>query len=249
MNEQPIEVLLVEDALRNDNGKALWVNSDYVSSQVADAQEAERRRICMDIHDGPLQSLSVSTLLLSRAMRRLEQTRYDLAEDDLHHLQSVLADTASQMRMVLANLSAEIIEAHGLAAMLRDHAASFSELTGISVEVVSSVPDNIGSEFRLLFLQLARESLNNVRKHAKACNVTLSLFVQGNNLCLTISDDGEDFDPRAALKRRHPGEKLGLWSMRQRIRKVQGDLVIKSSPGIGTILQFHCPLPSAFALG
>src|SRR5207247_4322860 len=89
-----------------------------------------------------------------------------------------------------------------------------------------------------------QESLANVRKHAYAECVDISLELSGGHLRMTIADDGRGFDVDAALRHHQDGEKLGLRSMLQRVQAAHGDLTISSTPGEGATLQFRCPLPS-----
>ena len=77
-------------------------------NQLMTAQEAERRRLSMDIHDGPLQSLGVSLMALDRAIRRRERGEHDLVDEELTYLRETLTTTISEVRAVLSDLSLEI---------------------------------------------------------------------------------------------------------------------------------------------
>ena len=93
-----------------------------------------------------------------------------------------------------------------------------------------------------MMYRLTQESLANVRKHAYAERVEISLKLEAGNLQMVIADDGRGFDVEAALHHHEDGEKLGLRSMRQRVQAISGDLTITSAPGKGTTLDFHCPV-------
>jgi len=99
----------------------------------------------------------------------------------------------------------------------------------------------------LLYYRLAQEALSNVRKHAEAKNVRLSLKVEDNRLFMTVVDDGKGFDVDTVLQRNEAGHHLGLRSMMQRIRDAQGALTISPAEPNGTILRFQCPLPGGGA--
>lgn len=210
--------------------------------QLMNAQEAERRRLSMEIHDGPLQSVGVSLLSLDRALRRLERGEQELAEQELRFLRAGLTGTVGEVRAILADLSLEILSSYGLVFALKTHVERFSELTGVKVKMRNSVRHRLPAEIELLIYRLAQEALANIRKHADAGKATVTLNIKGQVLYLTISDDGRGFDLDAALQQREDGQKLGLRSMRQRVQAAGGNLETTSHPGKGTTLRFSCPV-------
>lgn len=210
------------------------------------AQEDERRRLSMDIHDGPLQSLAVSTMALNNAMKRLERGETELIERELLLLRTSLAEAIEEVRAVLANLSLDMLTNLGLIPALYSHIERFSNVTGIVVEVEDALGQRLPEHIELLFYRLAQEALSNVRQHAEAKKVQLFFGVVGGSIHMVVADDGKGFDPDAALQQRRAGHKLGLQSMMQRIRDAQGTLTIGPADGpvetTGTILKFQCPL-------
>jgi two-component system sensor histidine kinase UhpB len=214
-------------------------------SQLMSAQEAERRRLSRDIHDGPLQSLGVALLAADRAMRRYERGQHELVYQELRALRDNLQTTVGEIRAVLADLSLDILKTFGLAAALRNHLDRLSELTGLKVRMRNYVRRRLPPAIELLMYRLAQEALANVRKHSRCKTVTLTLRIQDNMLHMIISDDGVGFDLEAVLRQeeRQAGHGLGLRSMQERVRAAGGDLSIESAPGKGTTLEFWCPLP------
>ncbi len=209
------------------------------------AQEAERRRLSMDVHDGPLQSLGVSLIALDRAIRRLERGERDLAFGELRFLRSSLAGTVAEVRAVLADLSVDKLTQDGLAAALRGNVDRFSEITGIQVELDDQLEARLPGDLELLLYRLAQEALTNVRKHAEATKVLVRIEAEVDELVMTIRDDGRGFDPEELPASRRAGEQLGLASMKERVQAMRGDLKIISSRGGGTTLIFRCPVPPA----
>jgi PAS domain S-box-containing protein len=211
-------------------------------NQLMTAQEAERRRLSMDIHDGPLQSLGVSLMALDRAIRRRERGEHELVDEELKYLRETLTTTISEVRAVLSDLSLELLGNYGLEAALTSHIERFSEITGTVVNLHYHAGKHLPPEVELLMYRLTQESLANVRKHAYAECVDISLKIEGDNLQMVIADDGRGFDVEAASHHHEDGEKLGLRSMRQRVQAIRGDLTITSAPGKGTTLEFRCPI-------
>jgi signal transduction histidine kinase len=213
--------------------------------QLVTSQEVERRRIQMDIHDGPLQSLGVSLMALDRAVRRLDRGEQDVARRELQHLRETLADTVGELRAVLADLSQDVLTAHGLVPALRKQLERFSDITGIRARLESDLVGRLPAEYETLIYRLAQESLSNIRKHSSAYNVVFSLTEREGTLHFQVRDDGVGFDideVEHELLHSHEGEKLGLRSMRERARGMGGDLRIFSSPGKGTALQLTCSI-------
>jgi two-component system sensor histidine kinase UhpB len=215
----------------------------HLLNQLMHAQEAERRRLSMEVHDGPLQSLGVALMALDRSMRRRERGEMELADQELRYLRSILEDTVAEVRAILADLSLEVLTSYGLVFALRSHAERFSQATGIKVTFRSSVPRRLPPDVELLFYRLAQEALANVRKHASATKLSIRLTAGDGKACMRISDDGVGFDVERVLTPGRDGERLGLRSMRQRVHAMGGGMVINSASGKGTTLEFWCPVP------
>jgi signal transduction histidine kinase len=91
--------------------------------------------------------------------------------------------------------------------------------------------------------RLAQEALANARKHSGATQVDLTLSLEGDNLVMSITDNGIGFNVEEAMQKERAGEKIGLQSMRQRIREARGEMTIQSGLDQGTTITFTCPLP------
>lgn len=207
------------------------------------AHEAERRRLSMDIHDGPLQSLGVSLMALDRAVRRYERGDEEKAIEELKLLRTTLASTVGEIRAVLADLSDEVLNTYGLSTALARHVERFGEITGIEVEMSNNLNRRLPADTELLMYRLAQEAMANIRKHSQAQHAKITLQILGNTLYLKVADDGKGFDIEGVLSQYDDGKHLGLKSMRERVQAAGGDLAIASAPGKGTVLEFQCPVP------
>jgi signal transduction histidine kinase len=213
--------------------------------QLVNAQEAERRRLSMEIHDGPLQSLGVSLMAVDRASLRYRRGEYEAIERELSFLRNNLAATVAEVREVLADLSLDVLASYGLGAALGRHVEQFAEVTGISAEFHNHLDGRVPAEQELLMYRLAQEALANVRKHSGARRAAVTLEAKDGNLYLTVTDDGRGFNVDEALRQHKAGYKLGLRSMRERVRAAGGELQISSGPRKGTTLRFWCPIAEA----
>ncbi|HEX8600404.1 MAG TPA: PAS domain S-box protein [Chloroflexia bacterium] len=205
------------------------------------AQEAERHRLSMEIHDGPLQSLGVSLMALDRAMRRGERGEVDQSLRELENLRVTLASTVGEVRSVLADLSLDLLQQQGLVAALSDHAHRFSEITGIEVRLDQYIRERLPKHIELMAYRLAQEALSNVRKHANASKVEIKMKAEANCLVMSIADDGKGFDVNAEQIDSLPGERLGLRSMQERVHNARGDFALSTGTGEGTTLTFKVP--------
>ncbi|HEX8228705.1 MAG TPA: PAS domain S-box protein [Chloroflexia bacterium] len=205
------------------------------------AQEAERHRLSMEIHDGPLQSLGVSLMALDRAMRREGRGELDHSLRELQNLRITLANTVGEVRSVLADLSLDLLQQQGLVPALSDHAHRFSEITGIEVQLDQDIGERLPKHIELMAYRLAQEALSNVRKHANASKVEIRMKAEDNCLVMSIADNGKGFDANAEQIDSLPGERLGLRSMRERVHNARGDFTLDTGTGEGTTLTFKVP--------
>jgi signal transduction histidine kinase len=211
-------------------------------TQALTAQEAERRRLSRDIHDGPLQSLGVALIALDRSIRRHQLGDYELAQDEERFMRATLLETVDEIRAVLADLSLEVLTAKGLVGALSSLIDRFTGVTGIEVTVTEDLTSTLRPETELLLYRLAQEALANVRKHSHAQIATISLVTHGGNVHMTVHDDGRGFDPETALQHHDSGQGIGLRSMRERVELMGGKCNIDSATGKGATLEFWCPI-------
>jgi signal transduction histidine kinase len=225
------------------NERAEMIAGTMLLDRTVEAQEAERRRLSVDIHDGPLQSLGVSLLTVDRTQRRLERSEYDVVSEELRDLRGQLVAVVGELRSVLAELGQDVLREYGLVAALRSHLERFESETGISGSLTSTVAGRLPADVELLLYRLAQETLTNVRKHSDARTVSIALErTSDDTIAMSITDDGKGFDVEQSLRRYEEGMHIGLPSMRRRIEAAGGELIIVSEPGKGSTLRFICPV-------
>jgi len=212
------------------------VAMEYVRAQ-ADVQRVglmeERERIAKELHDGIIQSLFAvgmnlqGTALISgspetaarleRAVGELDNVIRDLRNYIFGLRPGILADR--QLDQALRTLGEEV-QAPGLEVAVEVDVDLAANLSGRSHEIV----------------QLTREALSNVARHANATRSVVTLVRAGRGAVLTIEDDGSGFDPR------RDSDGNGLRNMRERVSALGGRLRISSKRGRGTSLQFTFPV-------
>lgn len=204
-----------------------------LASRLLTAQEEERRRVSREIHDDFCQELTALTFDLGEQLSVDRTTRSRLEE-----LQSRLSTLSAAARNLAHQLHPSTLEDLGLAASLRALCEEFSHRNGLAVQfkkgAVPEMPIGVAS----CLYRIAQESLRNAIKHSEAKCVVVNLNSNARNIILSVRDDGAGFDLQSS--KRKGG--LGLTSMEERVRLVNGSLSIKSAPGRGTRITATVPL-------
>jgi signal transduction histidine kinase len=208
--------------------------------EVTRAQEQERMRIALQLHDGPAQTLHAS-------LRNLEVARA-LAHDAAEPLTTAMSELERTIRHAIKTTRAVMIdlrppgnESQGLITALRQYLSQYETRTGIETHLLSR-----GSDERLpkivesSFYRIAQEALTNIWKHAGASNAWVEVWVREGTCALEIRDDGQGFDPDVVAE--SESQHLGLRSLRERAELAGGRLTLKSAIGNGTLIRVAVPL-------
>ncbi len=204
------------------------------------AQEDERRRISRELHD------HICHQLASLAVELGQLTAGPLppptnARAQLEAIRARVVRTSQETHDIAYQMHTAILDDLGLVASLKDLCSEFSEhYPDIALGFKDSgLPDSISSEVASCLYRIAEESLENIAKHSRTECVSVRLTFETGAVLLTIQDAGVGFD-RKTVKGRGG---LGLISMEERARSVNGKLTITSQPGRGTQISLEVPLP------
>jgi two-component system, NarL family, sensor histidine kinase UhpB len=213
-----------------------------LSAELLQAQERERKRIAMELHDELGQALNVMKLQIRGIEKELApgQTR---AQADCERLLCYLDEEIDEVRRLSLALSPAVLEELGLVSALRGLINSFER--GHALEVVSEVAeiDALFSEpHRVTIYRVVQEALANIDRHARASSATVSIRLRDQEVDFVVADDGRGFDPDEA-RGREPAEKgVGLTTMGHRVRMLGGVFQLSSRPGQGTKIRFSLPV-------
>ena len=214
--------------------------------RIIQAQEQERQRLAEEIHDGPAQVLTNAIFqveYLDRVVASEPRTSSartattPQARAELALLRSMLRDGLEEVRGTIASLRPPAVDV-GLGTALREAAAEFQARNAIAVRVdVDGIDNALTPPARASVLRITQEALQNVRKHAAATEVRISL--DGNRL--VIADNGRGFD----VMRLATGatRNFGLQFMRERAELMGSELQIESRQGEGTRILLRLPEP------
>jgi len=207
------------------------------------AREEESQRIAADFHDGPLQSF-ISLQMRLEILRKLLERDTDAGMLDLKELQALAQSQVRDLRTFLHSMRPVDIDGGNLVVTLRRTAESFQKESGIPVAFVSaSTPVGLPPEVTMEVLQMLREALHNVQKHASATRVAVSLEKTDRGLEISVDDNGHGFNFAGTYSLEELEMlRLGPASLKRRARGLNADMAIESRPGRGAGIKFRIPL-------
>ena len=221
-------------------------NKEIWGLRVIQAQEAERRRIARDMHDGPAQSLS-NLVLKSELCLKLLDKDIDRAKLELHSLKSLIRDTIDDTRRLIYNLRPMSIDDLGLIPTLERYIDKVEEKNDFLIELKVKFQnkirkENISEIISLTVFRIVQEALNNIQKYAKADQVILEVEFNNNEIKVVIQDNGIGFNVDEIDTSLRDEKGFGLPMMKERVNLLLGEFVIMSEPQKGTVIQVNLPI-------
>jgi signal transduction histidine kinase len=213
-----------------------------VSGKLIEAQEQERRRIARELHDDIGQRLA----LLSIELSQLQQSSSNPSEFSgrISEMQMQTAEIAADVQSLSHELHSSKLQYLGLAAALRGFCREFSEQQKVEVDFKAhDLPASLSPEISLCFFRVLQEALHNAAKHSGVRQFEVRLWGTPDEIHLTISDAGVGFDIEATKASRG----LGLISMQERLKLLNGTLSIESRLHRGTTI--HASVPHRLETG
>ena len=208
-----------------------------LAALVISAQDEERARVARELHDSTAQILTAVMLQLGAAAR--ESTSPALSER-IGLLRELAAEALEEVRTLSHTMHPRVLDDLGLPSALEWLARQTRAQETLDVHVeAGEFSANIPAPLAAVLYRVAQEALRNAARHADARHVRVRLRGDDTTAILEIIDDGAGFDVASAEQRR-PG--MGLFSMRERVGLVNGRLVVKSAPGVGTTVSASVPL-------
>ncbi len=220
---------LVAMAVANTESRAQLAAS---RARVIAAADEARRRIERDLHDGTQQRLISLALELRAAQGRLPAGQRDVAAQWSRIAQG-LTDAIEELREISRGVHPAVLEKGGLGPALRALVRRASLPVELGVQVSGRLPERV----EVTAYYVVSEALTNVAKHARAAVVNVMVKVAGDELRLTVTDDG--------VGGADPSRGTGLMGLRDRVEAAGGRLEITSPPGGGTSLAAAIPLGQA----
>ncbi len=198
-----------------------------------EAQEAERRRLALELHDETGQELT--SILLS--LRRVEEARSDEERAvAIAAVREIVVQTIQDVRRLAVELRPKALDDFGLVPAIERLAESLGERTGIRFDVQATrMEERLPGNVETTLYRVIQEALTNVVKHSSAAHVGIVLARTPRSVTAVVEDDGRGF----AAEETHEG--IGLAGMRERLVVIGGRLELESS-GAGTTVRAEVPL-------
>ncbi len=226
----------IETLIDITDRKELENNLRYYSQQITRVQEEDRKYIARELHDDMAQVLGSASRQLDTLLRQ-EQNLNSRVTADLQDVQEQLNQGLKFVQRFIKNLRPSLLDDLGLVPALRSLTNSLEDTDGIVTNfTVSGKEKRLTAENELSLFRIVQEALNNVKKHADASEVSVSVTFHENGLKLTVRDNGVGFDLPGSMDSLPLAGKLGLMGMQERVWLLGGSMEIESYPHQGTTL-------------
>jgi PAS domain S-box-containing protein len=205
-----------------------------VSRKLIDAQEHERARIARELHDDINQRLA----LLGIELEQLQDNPSEVGSR-VQEVRKKMSKISSDVQALSHDLHSSQLEYLGVVAGMKSWCKEFGERQRMKIDFRSSeAPHSVPSEIGLCLFRVLQEALHNAAKHSGVKRVEVQLREDSGEIQMVVSDLGRGFDVEAEMK----GKGLGLTSMRERVRLVNGTIRFNSKPMGGTTIHVRVPL-------
>lgn len=208
--------------------------------RIVAASEEERRRIALELHDGPIQHLAALDYRIERIRGSLHKGDVSELDELLRRTQDVLHEEIRGLRQLMTELRPSVLDERGLADALEHQCEVIRQQAGIELTLDVSLKDRLEPALETVVYRVAQEALANVVKHARAGSASLAARSDDRSIILEVRDDGVGFDPREAAGLLAEGH-LGLVAMRERVEMAGGSWELRSRPGPGTLIRAVFP--------
>ena len=218
--------------------KAARATLSNLNRRLIEAQEQERSRLARELHDDVSQQITMLALDVERLGGTIPETEAD-ARQQARNLREEVTTLASHVSGISHRLHSSKLDLLGLAAAAGTFCKEVSSRSGVIVEFTyDNLPATLPPDVAINLFRVLQEALSNAVKHSGASRCVVSLSGTNGELQLAVRDGGKGFDTDAALAT----SGLGLVSMQERLRLVNGSVVIDSKPGAGATVRATVPL-------
>jgi PAS domain S-box-containing protein len=228
-------LILTEDITRR---KQMEEALSDMSRKLIESQEQERARIGRELHDDINQRLA----MLSLELEQLEENPSEI-QPRVKELRREMAEVSDDVQAMSHDLHSSKLEYLGVVAGIKSWCKEFGERQRVEIDFSNDVHSALPFEIGLSLFRVLQEALHNVMKHSGVRRIEVQLREDSGGIHLIIRDSGRGFDVEAALQ----GKGLGLTSMRERVRLVNGTISIESKPMGGTTIHVGVPFGSEHA--
>ncbi|MFE4831778.1 PAS domain S-box protein [Streptomyces sp. NPDC056672] len=202
-------------------------------AHLVQAQELERRRIAWDVHDDSIQAM----VAVGMRLQLLADRASEPCVSELTKLDASVREAVGRLRSLTFRLQPPGIDRHGLVESLSQHLDDVVRSWGLEPSLEHTLVKEPAPETAITIFRIVQEALLNVRKHARARTVRVSVTTENRGLLVRVADDGTGRPAVAPTLHEH----FGLMEMRERAETAGGWWTLRSEPGAGTTVEFWLP--------
>jgi two-component system, NarL family, sensor histidine kinase DegS len=221
-------------------GGKLRASEHQAVIQSIEAQEQERQRLALQMHDGPAQSLT-NLILQAEIVQRLFDTNPDRARIELANLKTSANVTFQRVREFIFGLRPMMLDDLGLIPTLRRFAQTFESKTKLPIIMTLDGDRKLPSYVEVTIFRAVQELLSNASRHANAARALVSVETNNEPVVVTVEDDGAGFDVNEVLGRARARGNSGLVTLEKRVEMLGGKITYESGTGRGTRIRVEIP--------
>jgi len=238
--------IAIENARLFSGVKAHQIRAEQLLKQATLAQEDERQRISLEIHDGAAQWMVAASYRIQAFDRILSKYKGTHVEAELREIKSVIDQSIKELRRVIVDLHPPDLGELGLLGALQQNLENFKRDTGIAYSFqIEGIPVSLPPVSEIAVYRVTQEALANVRKHAQATKVDVILRFEVDELWVVIRDNGKGFAPSQVLSNARSAGRVGLVGMKDRVETLGGTVAIMAAEGAGTTISLSLPISAS----
>ena len=213
-----------------------------VSAALLQTQETERRHLSLELHDALGQSLNVIKLKVRFLEKALLEDQSSL-RDDCEELLEYLDEVVDDVRRISVALSPTILEDLGLTSAIVWLINGYAGVKNLQIaHNIEKIDHLFGESQQLTLYRVVQEALANIVRHSEARNASVCIMRGEDEVLFTIEDDGKGFDLSRVVKKKSSSRGLGQYSMKERVKMMDGTLEVWSREGEGARISFRVPI-------
>ncbi len=209
-----------------------------LSSQLMTAQENERKRIALELHDTIAQSLVTIKFTLAQKLKQMGSPEPPPGIS-IESVMDLIQESITEVRRIMTALRPSLLDDLGILATINWHCREFQAIyRGIGIERQVNVrEEDVPQDLKIVIFRVLQEAMNNIAKHSGASRLMLTLTRKNGTLFLGVEDNGRGFDYQEALSNMSSTRGMGLVGMRERVEHSFGTFSVRSRINGGTQIQ------------
>lgn len=220
----------------------LYQELDAEKQRLIEADEAARKELARDLHDGPTQTIAAIAMRVN-FIRSLVTTNPQQAISELRKVEALIKQTSKDIRGMLFTLRPLVLEMQGLGPAIEIAMKRISDADGLQMRFTGGKYSELLDEHaQTVVFSIVEEALGNARKYAKANLVEVRFWQEEDLFVAQVRDDGVGFDTSDVNRDYSSRGSLGMVNMRERAERIDGSVRVESQTGQGTTVTLVVPL-------